>query len=96
MAITSASTLADIKGQYLDNADYEESASVSKAKLFITACRALLLKLPANTAGAGGGSIALSPQLIAAEMNQARAWLSSNNTDRNSGVKHLSFEGLRQ
>ncbi|MEM6260149.1 MAG: hypothetical protein AAGI37_17880 [Planctomycetota bacterium] len=96
MAINGASTLADIKGQYLDNVDYEETASLSKARLFVSACRALLLKLPANTAGARGGAVAMSPGLIRDEMNQARAWISANNTNRNSGVKHLSLEGFRR
>jgi hypothetical protein len=88
--------LSDIKGQYLDNADYEETSSLSKARLFITACRALLLKLPTQTAGAGGGSIAFKPELIHEEMNRARAWVGANDTSRNSGVKHLSFGGFRR
>lgn len=95
MAINSASTLADIKDEYLDNLDYESSSSPTKAEAFINACRALLLKLPAQSA-MGSGSTQFSPNLIREELNAARAWLSVNQSSRNAGVKHLSFEGFRR
>ena len=47
-ALTSASTLTDVQNAYVDNASYAEDASIAKAKAFVTACRILLLKLPAE------------------------------------------------
>lgn len=47
-SLTSASTLAQVEASYDDNASYAEDASVAKAKAFVTACRILLRRLPAE------------------------------------------------
>ena len=46
--LTSASTLAQVKAAYADNASYVEDNSVAKCRAFITACTILLLNLPAE------------------------------------------------
>ena len=75
--LTSASTLAQVQAAYVDNASYAEDGSAAKAKAFLTACRVLLLKLPAE-AGTREGTMRLNPELIQNEMAEARAWLAAN------------------
>lgn len=72
--LTSSSTLAEIQASYVDNASYAEDDSIPKAKAFLTACRILLLKLPAE-AGTREGHMRLNPDLIQKEMKEARDWL---------------------
>jgi len=91
MAITSASTQADIVGQYLDNLDYDHSSSVSACKLFIAACRALLVMHP-NDWQQNNSRVTFSPQLWRQEQQSAQTWLNANSTAVGTGsVKHLSF-----
>jgi hypothetical protein len=77
MPLTSASTLAEIRAAYADNASYEEDSSPAKARGFITACRLLLLNLPKRAVhgGRGGEEIELDLTLISAEMIEAKKWL---------------------
>jgi len=94
MALTSASTLAEIKAQYFDNAAYEENASPSEAAAFITACRYLLLKLPKRIRDGGGYETELDPIIIQAELKAAQQWRRANVTSQRS-VRYASFEGFR-
>ena len=93
-SLSSSSTLTEIQNAYVDNASYAEDGSVSKAKAFITACRILLLKLPAE-AGTRESHVRLSPDLISKEMAEARAWLQANDTTSTSTVTRVSFENCR-
>ena len=91
MAITSVSTQADIVGQYLDNLGYDHSASVPACKLFIEACRALLVMHP-NDWQQAGSRIAFDQSQWRQELNAAQQWLNANSTTAGQGsVKHLSF-----
>lgn len=89
-------TYDEIVTAYLDNADYEESASVSKCRSFITACRRLLLELPKQSSHTGA-SVSLNPELIADEMRRAQSWLASADTtaNPNGGVRHISLSRFR-
>lgn len=99
--LTSASTRSEINAAYLDNASYEEDASVAKAKAFITACRFLLLpKLtPARSAGPGdGGEVEFNLDVVRAEMQAAQQYVAANDSGSYEGfgtVKHVDFTGLR-
>ena len=91
MAITSASTQADIVGQYLDNIGYDHSGSVSSCKLFIEACRALLVMHPADWQQKNT-KVVFNPVLWKQEMRAAQGWLNANSTTSGTGnIKHLSF-----
>ncbi len=91
MAITSASTQADIVAQYLDNLGYDHSGSVSSCQLFIAACRALLVMHPSNWED-GRSAITFNPKLWQQQESDARTWLNANSTTAGQGsVRHLSF-----
>ena len=78
--LTSSSTLAQIQASYVDNASYAEDSSPTKAAAFVTACRILLLKLPAEAQQSGRMRARLDENLrqIKAEMDVAKTWLASN------------------
>ena len=94
MTITSASTQADIVGEYLDNLSYDIDGSAAKCKLFIAACRALLVMHPNNWEQTSV-KIQFDPKLWADQLNAAITWLAVNGTgsQSNGGVSHLSFGG---
>ena len=84
----------DAKAAYLDNADYEETGSVTKARAFVTACRHLLLLRP-KSAGHGNARFDLAPELIERQMMQAQAWINANNTSGSGAVTHVDFSDFR-
>lgn len=92
-ALTGSSTDAAVWAQYDDNAAYDVDSSVSKAKLFIEACRVLLRRRPTRI---GFGSRATEFEAVQRALDDAREWLALNNTSANGGsVRHLSFRNLR-
>ena len=52
-ALSSSSTLVQVENAYDDNASYAEDESVAKCRAFLTACRILLRRMPAQTGAAG-------------------------------------------
>ena len=50
--LTSSPVHAEVEAAYVDDASYAEDGSVSKAKAFVTGCRILLRRLPAERARA--------------------------------------------
>lgn len=94
MAITSASTQAEIVGQYLDNLSYDSNNSASQCRAFIAACRALLVMHPANWQQSGV-TIQYDAKQWQQQLDEARNWLSVNGSGSQSdgGVTHLSFGG---
>ena len=101
MAIDSTSTDAEVWAAYDDNASYEEDASPTKCRAFITACRVILRRRPATASRgtAGGGSQAMSYESIKSELDSARDWLQSHpDTVANGGramARFASFEDFR-
>lgn len=100
--LTSASTLAQAKASYLDNASYAEDSSVAKCKAFITACRFLLLMMPkrASHGGRTGEEIEIAPDVIQAEKEAAEAWLAGqpadDGTGGGAGVVHCDLSDFRR
>lgn len=94
MAITSASTQAEIIGEYLDNLSYDSNGSASQCQSFIAACRALLVMHPGDWQQ-GSSRIQYKPELWERQLSQAQNWLAVNGTGSQSdgGVSHLSFNG---
>jgi len=78
--LSSASTLTQIENAYLDNASYAEDRSTAKAKIFITACRMLIFKLPSAQAK-GANSLAYNRNLLQSELDRAQAWLAAKDDD---------------
>lgn len=97
-SLSSASTLTEIENSYLDNASYEEDASVTKAKAFVTACRMLLMKWPALVSQ-GGNQLQLNAAGIKAQLERAQAYVAANGSSGTAGqsgsVKHPSFATFR-
>ena len=95
--LTSASTYTEILAAYRTNASYEEDASVSKAKAFITACR-FLLQMPSRVVhgGRGGGEeMEHDPAVVQEEMKQARRWQSSQPSAGGGGAIYQDFRDMR-
>ena len=91
MAIDSSSTQAQIVAQYLDNLGYDHSGSVSAAKLFIEACRALLVMHPDKWEGEDT-NFEFDKSLWTKELEKAQDWLNANSTASGTGsVRHLAF-----
>lgn len=92
--IDSNSTRAEVEAAYLDNADYEERGSVTKANTFVTACRHLMLRRP-RSAGHGNARVDLAPELIERQMTDAQTWIGANNTSGGGAVTHVDFTNYR-
>ena len=74
--------MPEVQAAYDDNASYAEDASEAKAKIFVTACRILLRRVPKRSlkGGRDGSEIELDPRAIADELAEARRWLQINST----------------
>lgn len=93
--LDSSSTLAEIKAAYADNASYAEDNDSAKAAGFITACRLLLLKIPAAIAS-GQEKTEFDPTVLQAELKDATQWWQQDQLTVNGhGIVHTSFERFR-
>ena len=93
MALTGTSTLNDVVTEYLANADYDVSASATKAKLFLVACRFLLILLPSRASSGGASELEFDPNTIKGEMNAAKSWINANS---GGGVVHPDFRSFQE
>lgn len=78
--LSSSSTYSDAVDAYLDNASYEEDASVTKAKAFVTACR-FLIRFPARTQVGGRGAgheMEFDLKTLREEITAAQDWIAVN------------------
>ena len=93
-----AATIDEVIDDLLDNADFEESASLSKARTFITAATRYLILTPASQSDQGS-SLAMGLQQIQSLLSRATAFVNSNDTASAAGsrVRFLSAgEGFRR
>ena len=74
MALSSESTLEEVRAAYLDNAAYEETGNVAMARAFVSACRMLLI-LPPKRSMADGGETELDLGLVQREMKAAQRFV---------------------
>ncbi len=89
-----AATIDEVIDALLDNADFEESISVSKAQAFITAAVRYFILTPQSQSDQGS-AMSISPQTIENLLNRARNFVAVNRTP-SSSVKFLSVsEGFR-
>lgn len=93
MAISSASTLDEIKAEYFDNAGYDASGSIAQAHAFVKACRFLLLKMPKSAAGASD-SVTWGVEHIREELDAALSFIAA--AEGGAGwIVHLSMDDFR-
>lgn len=92
------STLADARQAYLDNADYADVGSSAKARAFIVACRSLLILQPSRSM-ATSHQVEFMPQLISAQLQEAKDWLAINDpaaAGKGGGHKrYFDISGMR-
>lgn len=70
-------TLADIEADLLDYADFEEVASVSRARSFVTAANRWLI-LKAESASNQSSSMSISKQFVSDMLKRAQAFVAAN------------------
>lgn len=71
--------IADIEADLLDYADFEEVASVGRARLFITAAKRWLI-LRADSASNQGSSLTIGKSFVEAMMKRATEYVAANAT----------------
>jgi len=87
------STLAEAQTAYLANADWAETGSSSKAKTFVSACRALLLLMPTQAAQ-GDVSTQFDMDAIREQMASAQQYV-NDTVAGTGGMVDVSFEEFR-
>lgn len=91
--LTSASTLAEIKAAYIDNASYAEDGDTTKARAFVTACRILLLKLPKRASfGRGLSDQELDLGVLRDELRTAQRYLAGRGS---AAIRHADLRDFR-
>lgn len=89
-----AVTIDEVLDTLLDNADFEESTSVSKAQAFITAAVCYFILTPQSQSDQGS-SMSISTQQIENLLNRARNFVAVNRTPT-SCVKFITVsKGFR-
>jgi|SRR6185437_3017856 len=98
MTISSSSTLADCQAAYLDNCGYREQRSLTMARAFCSACRAILLLMPQSAAQGGDQTISFNIPAIRAQLDDAQGWIAMNSAGNGServvGTVSPNFRGL--
>jgi len=90
-----AESYSDLVDAFDENADYSTTASVTKAKAFIVACRRL--KRFATRSAQNGAESEFSPEHLTQELANAESWLAANNTSNQTYGRTVfpDFEGIR-
>jgi len=82
MALTSSSTFAEAKDQYLANSDYAYAQSVAKARLFAEAVHWILFGAQGASSGNGAEQYNFDLVRLAAQLDRAESWLRLNRQPR--------------
>lgn len=89
--------IADIEADLLEYADFEEVASVARARSFITAAKRWLI-LRAESASNQGSSLSLGKSFVETMLKRAQDFVAGNaatSSGASSRVRFLSSEGFR-
>ena len=88
--------LTQVQEDLLDNADFEESGSVSKAKAFITAAKRWLILRPQSSSHQGN-SLSMDVNQVRQMLSRAQSYVAANDTSSaaNSNTRFFSAENLR-
>jgi hypothetical protein len=103
MAISSASTFAEVVAEWKDTADYDLSADTDLCRRHIKACRYLQQMTPRETEafGSGGGSrTQTDPDHLTADLAKAESWLQTHDVAygepwESNRTIHTDLSGLR-
>lgn len=85
--------IADIETDLLEYADFEEVASVSRAKLFITAAKRWLI-LRAESASNQSSSLSIGKSFVSEMLQRAQDYVAANATTASGGVGGVRFLGV--
>lgn len=93
-------TLAEARTAYLASVDYADSGDVSKARDFRSACRALLVLLPAEVEHGAGNTAqrtVMSVESVQTQLQAVEAWLGSADTAAGGGggIRHVDLSYYR-
>lgn len=80
MAISSTSTLAQIKAEYMDTLAYRSPINVSLAHRHLNAIRALVMNRP-SSATKGANSFGFNVNSLENEAGKVEAWLERHDAD---------------
>jgi hypothetical protein len=87
-------TLTEVQDALIENADFEEVASVTKAKAFITAAKRYFILAP-NSSSKEGASLSLNIQQVENLMRRAQDYVRANDTANNSSARpRVNFLGV--
>lgn len=85
-----AATLSQVEDALIDNADYEEAGSVTKAKAFVTAA-IRWQALASQSASNQSSSMSLDKSWVEAEKARARQFIAANETSTSGTNSRLTF-----
>lgn len=88
-------TLPELRTQYLENADYDVTNDVAKARLFVVAVRQILLLQPeqGQTGGTGGELFQFDMKLLERQLQIALDFLRAND---GGGFKFFDLTCFRE
>jgi hypothetical protein len=81
-------TIAEIETDLLEYADFEEVASVSRAKLFVTAAKRWLI-LRADSSASQSQSMSIGKQFVENMMSRATAFIAANSSTGTTRFLHV-------
>jgi len=85
--------IADIEADLLDYADFEEVASVARARLFITAAKRWLI-LRAESASNQGSSLSLGKSFVETMMKRAQDYVAGSASTASGASGRVRFLGV--
>ena len=92
-------TLESAVAQYQANSLYDLNRSASECRLFIEACRAMLIYLPKQVKnGRAGAETYYNPEMVNQALAKAEQWYGANGTAASGGggsITSLSLENYR-
>jgi hypothetical protein len=94
VSISSASTLAEVKAAYYDNASYDIDGSVQEANNFLAACRQLLIRIPKQVGhGNRAEEVEIDPAVIQQQEADCKRWLFANSTHQAGPLTRVFTRG---
>jgi len=88
-------SLEDLELALETNADFEEVASLSKAKAFITAANRWLIRRP-DSASDGSSSLSIGKQFIMELLKRAQTYVAENGTATDGSSSSVRFLSVMQ
>lgn len=83
-------TLDEVIDDLLDNADFEEAASLTKAKAFVTAAKRYLILAPASSSDQGS-SLSINASQVHEMLRRAQSYVAVAGGSSGSSVRYIGF-----